>query len=280
MDGDCNDSQTDPEEAIIMSPKQGRRAAARTSWDGVAEWYAGWVGPRGSEYHRRVVVPAVLRLLAPTPGEQILDLGAGPGVLAPYIAAAGAEYTGVDASPRLLEIARRRHGRIGRFVEGDVARLAAARGIYAESFDGVVFMLSIQDMEPLDAVLRSAAWALRPGGRVVILMTHPCFRVPRQSGWGWDRERKLQYRRVDRYLTPLAVPMKRYGREGEHATRSFHRPLAAYVNGLSACGLLIDCVEETPACAIGQAARTAAEEHADEEIPLFLGLRAWKKPRP
>jgi hypothetical protein len=37
---------------------------------------------------------------------------------------------------------------------------------------------------------------------MVLLLTHPCFRVPRQSGWGWDEQRKLQYRRVDRYLTP------------------------------------------------------------------------------
>ncbi len=47
-------------------------------------------------------------------------------------------------------------------------------------------MLSIQDMDPLSDVLESAAWAPNLDGRVVILMTHPCFRVPRQSGWGWD----------------------------------------------------------------------------------------------
>ena len=49
--------------------------------------------------------------------------------------------------------------------------------------------------------------------------------------------RRLRYRRVDRYLTRLAVPMKSYG--GGGATRSYHRPLGAYVNGLAACGLLV-----------------------------------------
>ena len=65
-------------------------------------------------------------------------------------------------------------------------------------------------------------------------MTHPCFRVPRQSGEGWDEQRKLLYRRVDRYLSPLAVPMKAYA-GGRAATWSYHRPLEDYVNGLAAC---------------------------------------------
>ena len=51
-----------------------RRAVAATAWDSVADWYAGWVGEQGSEHHRRLAIPAVLDLLKPRPGEQILDL--------------------------------------------------------------------------------------------------------------------------------------------------------------------------------------------------------------
>jgi SAM-dependent methyltransferase len=251
-----------------------RRAVAATAWDSVADWYAGWVGEEGSEHHRRLAIPAVLDLLNPRPGEQILDLGAGAGVLAPAIADAGAHYTGVDASPRLLAYARQRHGCCGRFVLGDVARLSALPALGAGSFDGVVFLLSVQDMNPLHDVFASAAWALRRGGRLVLLITHPCFRVPRQSGWGWDEGRKLRYRRVDRYLTPLAVPMKTY-RGGRAATRSYHRPLEAYVNGLAACGMHIDRLCEIPTYQVApDGVRARAENLAHREIPLFLGLRA------
>lgn len=253
------------------------RQAAPTSWDPVADWYSGWVGEAGSKHHQLLALPAVLDLLAPAAGEQILDIGAGPGVLAPLIAAAGARYTGVDASEKLLQFARSHHGQHGRFLCGDAARLAALPELRGGSFDAVVFLLSIQDMEPLDAVLRSAAWALRPGGRAVLLMTHPCFRVPRQSGWGWDDGRRLRYRRVDRYLTALAVPMKAYGRRRDGATRSFHRPLEAYVNQLAACGLLVDCLREIPTFEVqerGPCARAA--NLANQEIPLFLGLRVRK----
>ena len=259
-----------------MAPKRSPRSRAATRWDPVADWYIGWVGEAGSDHHRRLAVPAVLELLAPTAGQHILEIGAGPGVLAPAVARAGAHYTGVDASPRLLAFARRHHGAYGRFVQGDATRLDALPELRANTFDSVVFMLSIQDMDPLDAVLGSAAWALRPGGRVVLLMTHPCFRIPRQSGWGWDEDRQLCYRRIDRYLTPLTAPMKTYGGQ-RGATRSFHRPLEVYINCLAAHDLLIDQMREIPTYKVrSKGPRANAENIANREIPLFLGLRAQK----
>jgi len=91
------------------------------------------------------------------------------------------------------------------------------------------------------ATLASAAWAVRTPGRIVIVMTHPAFRQPRHAGWGFDESRKLVYRRIDAYLTPMAVPMKALG---DHApTRSFHRPISEYVNGLSALGFGEDQID-------------------------------------
>ncbi|HEX5726600.1 MAG TPA: class I SAM-dependent methyltransferase [Longimicrobiaceae bacterium] len=243
----------------------------------MADWYAGWVGAEGSEHHRRLAIPALLDLLRPIPGEHVLDVGCGPGVLAPHVAAAGARYTGVDASRKLVAFARRHHGAHGRFLVGDATRLRALPEIAEGAFDTAVFLLSIQDIDPLEDALGSAAWALRPGGRVVLLMTHPCFRVPRQSGWGWDTQRRLRYRRVDRYLTRMAVPMKGYGPGRRGVTRSYHRPLGAYVNGLAACGLLVDGVHEIPTYRTHPPGpRARAERAANREIPLFLGLRAVK----
>jgi ubiquinone/menaquinone biosynthesis C-methylase UbiE len=248
-----------------------------TSWDPVAAWYDGWVGQAGSKYHRTLAIPAILELLDPQPGERILDVGAGQGVLAPYIAQERASYVGVDASPRLLQMARKHHRQHGTFLLGDARSLHQIYELEAGSFDAAVFLLSIQDMDPLPPVLSSAAWALRPGGRIVILMTHPCFRIPRQSGWGWDAGRKLQFRRIDRYLTKLAVPMKSHGGRRQGSTRSFHRPLHEYINGLANHGLLVDCMREV---AGDIAPHSQRQEHsadtARDEIPLFLALRAVK----
>jgi SAM-dependent methyltransferase len=256
-----------------MSEKRSQRKPRR-GWDAVAAWYDGWVGKGGSIHHRKLAIPAVLDLLDAQPDEAILDMGAGQGVLAPYVAKTGAHYTGIDVSPKLLAYARQHHGQHGRFLKADVARLATDASLDAASFDAVVFLLSIQDMDPLDSVIQSAEWALKPDGRAVLLMTHPAFRIPRQSGWGYDENRKLQYRRVDRYLSPLPVPMKQHQ---TGVTISFHRAIGDYVNTLASFGLLVDQMREI---AVGDASlkknRSKAEKMADDEIPLFLALRARK----
>jgi SAM-dependent methyltransferase len=218
-------------------------------------------------------------LLDAQAGEEILDIGAGQGVLAPYIAETGARYTGVDASPRLIAAGRRRYGGLARFIVGDAADLPSVRGLRSGGYDAAVFLLSIQDMDPLERVLASAAWALRPSGRIVVLMTHPAFRQPRHSGWGYDEARKLQYRRVDAYLTPMAVPMTSLGRGPP--TRTFHRPVSRYVNALAAVGFAVDAMLEPPDLPSDERPRSSkrASARADAEIPLFLGVRAVRSHR-
>jgi len=252
---------------------RGRRRPADTSWDRVAGWYDGWVGSRGSSYHQALAIPAVLELLEPRPDESILDIGAGQGVLAPYIARTAARYTGIDASARLIGLARRRHGQLGRFIVGDAGRLPTLSAVAPASHDAAVFMLSIQDMDPLEPLLGSVAWALRPRSRIVVLMTHPAFRVPRHSGWGFDPSRKLTYRRLDGYLNPMAVPMRLVG--GEPPTRSFHRPLSTYVNALARLSFAVDAMIEIPDLAPdARPSFTRRPSPSNPDIPLFLGLRA------
>lgn len=249
-----------------------------TSWDNVANWYDGWMGQKGGEYHQQVAIPALLALLEPQAGQSVLDIGAGQGVLAPYVQKAGMVYLGVEASGRLVRRARQRH-RQADFMQGDARALDKVATVSPAGFDTAVFLLSIQDMDPLETVLHNAAWALKPGGRLVILMTHPCFRIPRQSGWGWDEQRKLRFRRIDRYLTALRVPLQppKQGKRRSR-TRSFHRPLQAYINGLADSGLLVERIQEIPLVDVTQLAngRLKADKRASAEIPLFLGIRARK----
>jgi len=249
--------------------KFARKPVKNTSWEQVAQWYNGWVGKRGSHYHRKVALPTVMELLELRAKEKVLDIGAGSGVLAPHIAKADGTYLGIDLSPTLVKLAKRHHGDKGHFIRGDARYLSSHPRIQSESFDATVFLLSLQDMQPLDEVLNAASWALRPGGRLIIFMVHPCFRVPRQSGWEWDKHRKLSYRRIDSYLSPLSVPMKSHQ---NGTTRSFHRPLEHYIAALSGAGLWLESLREIPDVPI-KAKRLEAH---NPDIPLFLALRARK----
>lgn len=251
-------------------PQSGSKAPRNTSWDPVASWYTGWAGQGGSIYHRRVALPTVMRLADPQRGERLLDVGAGHGVLARPVLKTGADYTGVDFSPKLIEAAQKTNPRAARFLHGDARRLLELPEVEPASQDIVVFMLSIQDMDPLSEVLEQATRVLKEGGRLVIFMLHPAFRVPRGSGWGVDEQRKLRYRRVDHYLNELAVPMKAFAEAGNVGRRgttwSFHRPLSAYFEGLFRGGLVVDAFEEL----------ADPLEKKASLIPMFTAFRGRK----
>lgn len=259
-----------------MSLRPRREVKSGMNWDEVADWYLGWVGEFGSKHHRLLAIPEVMSLLDLRRGESVLDIGSGHGVLAQHVLAAGATYTGIDVSARLIEAGRRAYGRRVRFFIGDATRLTDIRDLAPGSFSAVTFLLSIQDIDPLEAALENAAKALEPGGRIVILMTHPAFRIPRHSGWGWDEGRKLRFRRVDGYLSRMAIPL-RATQSRKNVSVTFHRPLEAYFAAIAAAGLLVDSFHEIPTFKTSESGPSAkADLAASREFPLFAAIRAWK----
>jgi ubiquinone/menaquinone biosynthesis C-methylase UbiE len=251
-------------------------AADSGSWEKVADWYDALSGDRGTDFHEHVVVPGVMRLLGLRAGELACDLACGQGVVSAAMHTAGARVTGVDLSPRLIELARARSPRGIRYIVGD-ARSVPQLG--PGSFDAVVCVLAAMNMEPVGGLFSEMARLLRKGGRAVLVVLHPAFRAPRQSRWKWDEGRKLLIREVDRYLGPLKVPidLHPFNRPGEAATFTYHRPVQAYVGGLVANGLLVDGLEEWPSHRVSQPGpRAKAENRARDEFPMFLAVRAVK----
>jgi len=239
------------------------------------------VGDEGSDYHRNVIIPAVLRLLVPRAGDKILDFCCGQGVLIRHLLTAGAaRVVGVDASANLIELAQRRYGT--EQAQGQVSFLVADAmkplpGL-RDSFDCALCVMAIQDLSDPAAAFRSMAQALRTGGRAVIVMMHPCFRIPRQSSWGWDDARKMQYRRVDRYAHDLDIPIATHpGRNQAVSTLFHHRPLSTYLNALGSAGLAVVGCEELCTHRRSQpGGRSKGENRAWQEFPLFLALKAMR----
>ena len=262
------------------SPGRGGDAAGEKGWDPVAVWYDKLVGDHGSDYHRQVILPAAMRLLAPQPGEVVLDLCCGQGVLAGLLVEAGvARVTAVDASRRLVEAGRARHGGEGR-IRWVVADACQAGEWVEPVHDAAACLMAVHDVADAAALFRQAAGALRAGGRLVMICMHPCFRLPRHSHWGWDADQKIQFRRMDRYSGELAVEVTTHPGKGPEAgtTRFHHRPLAGLIGGMAAAGLVVDGCEELHSHrrSQGGGAFSKAEHRAAEEFPLFLALRARK----
>jgi len=102
---------------------------------------------------------AVLEMLAPKPGERILDLGCGDGALTATLAAAGARVVGVDSSLPQVERARKA-GLSCRVMSGEKLTFNA-------EFDAVFSNAALHWMKDADAVIDGVRRALKPGGRFV-----------------------------------------------------------------------------------------------------------------
>jgi trans-aconitate methyltransferase len=109
----------------------------------------------------------VVNLLAPRPGERILDLGCGDGVLAAKLAEMGCEIIAVDASEMQVEAARK--------LDVDARVMAGEALQFQDEFDAVFSNAALHWMLRPDAVIAAVWRALKPGGRFVAEMGgHGC----------------------------------------------------------------------------------------------------------
>lgn len=231
------------------------------------------VGASGHYYHQQLILPKTLELLdlKKSKSARLLDLGCGQGILARHLPE-HIEYVGLDASPALLKAARS-YGKHPKhfFVKKD---LAEPFSLDKKDFTHATILLALQNIaEPLQ-VLKNAAAHLCKGAKFLIVLNHPCFRIPRQSSWGIDAPKKIQYRRIDRYFSPLAIPiqMRPGDKQQPEETMSYHHPLSSYSKWLHEAGFTISLIEEW--CSDKKSTGTAAamENRARQEFPLFLAL--------
>lgn len=269
----------------------GRRSP--THWGEVAEWYDRFVGDDGSDFQREVIMPGVSRLLEHrnAQGEYlVLDLGCGQGVLGRFLAREGCRVVGVDAAEPLIAKARQRNKADNlpiNYVVADVTRLFEETGrprvnVQPNLFDAVTVVLAIQNITPLSAVWQACQRLLKPNGKLIVVMMHPCFRVPQHADWHYDVDAQVQSRLVSKYMSSLDVQIKMhpsYKAQGKKppVTTHFHRPLQAYINTLGNAGLYVDHMEEWVSPRTDEPGpHKAAKDAARKEIPMFLAIRARK----
>jgi SAM-dependent methyltransferase len=232
---------------------------------------------------------ALLELLGPVAGQRVLDIACGHGRISRELARRGATVTGVDISAALLERARaaERAEPLGiAYLLADIAArpaasatgataaaarpAAAATGTAAPpvpagaGYDAVTCSFALSDIDDLDGALAAASAALRPGGRFVFSILHPCFPGGDDISGSWPDDGRYYDEGWWQPTAPRSALRRRVGGN--------HRTLATYMNTLRRHGLWLDeAAEPLPPPQWDR-------EHRADRTPVFLAARCLRQP--
>ncbi len=151
----------------------------REAWEANAAYWDARIG-KGNDFVNVLIWPATERLLAAQPCERVLDAACGNGLYARKLAALGAEVVAFDFSAELIALARARAvdaewaGSIAYHVL-DATDEAALLTLGVGNFDAAICQMALFDMAEIDPLMRAVAQLLKPGGRFIFSVMHPCF---------------------------------------------------------------------------------------------------------
>jgi 2-polyprenyl-3-methyl-5-hydroxy-6-metoxy-1,4-benzoquinol methylase len=205
---------------------------------------------------------AFLDLVGPVAGQRVLDVACGHGRMARELARRGAGVTGIDISGTLIgtaaEIERASPLGVG-YIHADVTQpgpLGSAR------YDICVCSFGLSDIDDLRPALAAVSRALRPGGRFVFSVLHPCFGGGPDIAGSWPTA--ARYYDEGRWTA-------REARSGlRRQVGATHRMLSTYLNTLRQHGLWLDRVAEPEP----QPGWDPA--HVADRQPVFLAARCLK----
>jgi len=243
----------------------------------MAEWYDARQGDTGDFWHRTLIDPTFLRVVGEVRGLRVLDLACGNGYLSRWFTRGGAKVVAVDASAPIVERARIRESQEPLGIEYRVADAARLEFLQDGSFDLVVCNMALMDMEDVGSAIREVGRVLRPGGRFVASLSHPCFDQGPSSTWLIERffRSTRVWRKLEKYREPFADEIPWQIAPGQIVTTTgYHRPLSWYARALRAASLLIQTLEEPSPSQ--EFVEGSAEGPYIAQIPVHLVIEALK----
>lgn len=176
--------------------------------------------------------PAMLALAGDVDGYRVLDAGCGSGLLASALRTKGAQVTGFDASPAMVDLARER---LGEGTAIHLADLAERLPFEDAAFDDVVSSLVLHYLPDWAAPLAEMRRVLRPGGRLLLSVNHPAIF-------------KLANLEADYFA--ITEYSEEYTFSDETAVLTYwHRPLHVMTSAFADAGFRISVISEPPIAA-------------------------------
>jgi ubiquinone/menaquinone biosynthesis C-methylase UbiE len=269
-----------------------------TSWGHEAEWYDDYLADNDS-YQKQIIMPNVLRIINPTRGKRILDLACGQGFFSEAMLEKGANVIGADISRELIEIAKNRFKNkmtgSDSFIVSPADKIISA-GVGESTCDSAMCILAAQNIKEFDVAIKEVSKVLKPRGKFVIVLNHPCFRVPKSSDWHFDAEGggpegdpsytivngkktgrygRVVYSYMSEEVMKIDMHPGEQDRRKKSYTSSFHRPMQVYSKWLANAGFCISRIEEwTTHKKSNPGTRELADKRAKKEIPLFMCIEA------
>jgi SAM-dependent methyltransferase len=223
-------------------------------YDDVADFYEmGW-----SDSYDDSVSVALLDQLGPLEGQEVLDVACGHGRISRELSRRGADVLGVDISRALItkaESAEREHPLGVRYLHADIT--SPDTHLTPGSFDLAVCHFGLSDIDDLDLALRFVVHSLRPLGRFVFSILHPCFPGGGQVSGSWPATGSYYdegWWAADGDLSTL-----------RHRVGANDRTLSTYFHALRSQDLCVDALIEPAPPADWAGASAEAGRH-----PVFL----------
>jgi ubiquinone/menaquinone biosynthesis C-methylase UbiE len=268
-----------------------------TSWGKVATWYDKMINDENS-YQNKVILPKVMKILEDNTkknnAETILDLGCGVGFFTEKYhnrfvdqkadVAVQNKIIGVDIGVESIEVAKTKTNTGIEYHANTAESLPFIKNM---AVDKITIILALQNIKFAQKCISECGRVLKKNGKCVVVMNHPYYRIPKNTSWNWDSENFVQFRRVDRYLSPFEIEIdmnpgkknKTPKEKKEALTLSFHRPLSWYVSEFAKQGLVVEDMQEwiSHIQADQGPKKTPSLEFARQEFPLFMCLVLSKK---
>jgi 2-polyprenyl-3-methyl-5-hydroxy-6-metoxy-1,4-benzoquinol methylase len=212
--------------------------------------------PHNAYYER----PATLSLMPEVKGKRVFDAGCGSGVYSQWLIERGAEVVAVDASPKMVELAKQRLGSKVAVRQADLSKPLIF--LHDSSFDVVLCPLVLEYIEDWHSTFAEFYRVLRPGGHFVFSVTHPFF--------------DYIYFKSNNYFETELVGSEWRGFEAVRVYMpSFRRSLGATLSPLVETGFCLERILEPKPT---DEFKKADPKHYEElsQKPCFLCVRARK----